>query len=254
MTAAVSGVSKAQVIRTFRDLYGLDDGDIQGIMRACSFKRRPNFIDHKLFYNADITKRGTKINFPFTQIYKIEDFLSKQECEVLIHHIDRSVRPSTISNPEDECVISDYRTSQTADLHYFSDKLYLDVDKKIADVMGLNPFTGETMQAQRYEPGQYYKEHWDFFMPGTQENRIYCEWMGQRTWTTMVYLNDVNNGGETYFKHLRLRIKPKRGLLLAWNNLYKNGLPNLKTLHEAKPPINENKYVITKWWRSWSLI
>jgi prolyl 4-hydroxylase len=120
--------------------------------------------------------------------------------------------------------------------------------------MGLMPFLGETMQAQRYEPGQYYKEHWDFFMPGTQENRIYCEWMGQRTWTAMIYLNDVEKGGETYFKHLKLRVKPERGLLLVWNNLYKNGLPNLKTMHEAVPPISGNKYVITKWFRSYSLI
>jgi prolyl 4-hydroxylase len=120
--------------------------------------------------------------------------------------------------------------------------------------MGLEPFLGETMQAQRYEPGQYYKEHWDFFMPGTPENRLYCEWMGQRTWSTMIYLNDVETGGETYFKHLKLKIKPQKGLLLAWNNLYKNGLPNLKTMHEALPPVSGLKYAVTKWWRSYSLI
>jgi prolyl 4-hydroxylase len=70
----------------------------------------------------------------------------------------------------------------------------------------------------------------------------------------MVYLNDVEAGGETYFKHLNLKIKPQQGTLIAWNNLYKNGLPNLKTMHEAFPPVSGSKYVITKWWRSWSLI
>ena len=29
--------------------------------------------------------------------------------------------------------------------------------------------------------------------------------MGQRTWTTMIYLNDVEEGGETYFKYLNLK-------------------------------------------------
>ena len=86
------------------------------------------------------------------------------------------------------------------------------------------------------------------------EFKTYCEWMGQRTWTTMVYLNDVEEGGETYFKHLKLKIKPQKGLLLAWNNLFFNGIPNYKTLHEALPPISGDKYIITKWWRSWSLI
>ena len=254
MAAAINGVSKAQVIRTFRDDYGLTDGEIHDIMRACNFKKTPRSIDYKNFYNAEITNKAKRIYFPFTQLYTINNFLSDEECDCLMQHIDRTVRPSTVSNPTDDCVISDYRTSKTADLSYFCDDFYLKIDRKITEVMGFPPFLGETMQAQRYEPGQYYKEHWDFFMPGTQENRIYCEWMGQRTWTTMIYLNDVNNGGETYFKHLKLRIKPRKGLLLAWNNLYKNGLPNLKTMHEACPPINESKYVITKWWRSWSLI
>jgi prolyl 4-hydroxylase len=119
---------------------------------------------------------------------------------------------------------------------------------------GLYPFLGETMQAQKYEIGQYYKEHWDFFNPITEEYKTYCEWMGQRTWTAMIYLNDVKEGGETYFKHLKLRIKPKKGTLIAWNNLYRNGLPNMKTMHEACPPVSGPKYVITKWFRSWSLI
>ena len=110
------------------------------------------------------------------------------------------------------------------------------------------------MQGQKYLPGQYYKEHHDFFTPFTAEFKTYCEWMGQRTWTTMIYLNDVEEGGETYFKHLKLKIKPEKGLLIAWNNLFFNGIPNYKTLHEALPPISGDKYIITKWWRSWSLI
>ena len=69
-----------------------------------------------------------------------------------------------------------------------------------------------------------------------------------------IYLNDVKEGGETYFKHLNLKVKPETGLLLAWNNLYRDGKPNYKTMHEALPPIKGDKYVITKWWRSWTLI
>ena len=70
----------------------------------------------------------------------------------------------------------------------------------------------------------------------------------------MVYLNDVESGGETRFKLLNKSFKPKRGQLLLWNNLYRNGIPNFKTLHEALPPISGDKYVITKWFRSWSLV
>ena len=120
--------------------------------------------------------------------------------------------------------------------------------------MDLNPFIGEIMQAQKYEPGQYYRAHHGYFFPLTREYKTYTEWMGQRTWTFMLYLNDVEQGGETYFKHLKLKVKPKQGMAIFWNNLYKNGVPNPKTLHEACPPVSGNKYVITKWFRSWSLI
>ena len=254
MRGAVGGVSKAQLIRTFKEQYSLTDLEINQIIELCRFKKKPKQVDYGTFYNCVTREKAQQIYYPFTQVYAKCDFLSQEECDRLKGIIDANLRPSTVSDPKDACVVSDYRTSKTADLHYFEDNFYLQIDRKISDFMGLSPFLGETMQAQRYEPGQYYKEHWDFFSPTSPEYKVYCEWMGQRTWTTMIYLNDVEEGGETYFKHLKLRIKPQRGLLLAWNNLYRNGLPNLKTMHEACPPISGNKYVITKWWRSWPLI
>ena len=34
--------------------------------------------------------------------------------------------------------------------------------------MGNDPFLGESLQDQKYKPGQYYKEHCDFFHPHTK--------------------------------------------------------------------------------------
>ena len=254
MKSAVGGVSREQLNRTFKEIHGCTDEDLERIERLCSFRSKPEKIDYKKFYNIPLTAKAKRLCYPFTQIYTIEDFLNEAECQDLMTIIDNNLRPSTVSDPKDNCVVSDYRTSKTADLHYFGDPFFLSIDKRISDWMGLHPFLGETMQAQRYEPGQFYKEHWDWFAPHTKEYKVYCDWMGQRTWTSMIYLNDVEEGGETYFKHLKLRVKPKRGMLIAWNNLYKNGIPNYKTMHEACPPISGNKYVITKWWRSWQLI
>jgi prolyl 4-hydroxylase len=254
MRGAVGGVSPEQLKRTFKENHGWTDEDIKHAISLCRFKQKPDRVDYADFYNLPITRKAKRIPYPFTQIYTATDFLTRGECKNLIAIIDKNLRPSTVSDPKDSCVVSDYRTSKTADLHYFDDPFYLGIDRKIADLLGLSPFLGETMQAQRYGPGQYYKEHWDFFSPTTKEYKVYCDWMGQRTWTTMIYLNDVEEGGETYFKHLKLRVKPKQGMLVAWNNLYKNGIPNPKTMHEACPPISGNKYVITKWWRSWPLI
>ena len=254
MRSSVSGVSKTQILREFKKRYELTPEDINKLIELCEFKSEPKKVKYKEFYNNPITQKAERIYFPFTQIYSYKNFLNEEECEQLIEKINNNLRPSTVSDPSDTCKTTDYRTSSTSDLHYFEDPLYLEIDRKIADLMELPPFTGETMQGQKYLPGEFYKEHWDYFVPPGKEYRTYTEWMGQRTWTTMIYLNDVQNEGETYFKHLKLKIKPQKGLLLAWNNLYRNGIPNYKTMHEALPPIKGDKYVITNWWRSWSLI
>ena len=254
MEASISGASKTQVRRKFKELYNLNDAQIDKLQKLSKFNEKPRKINYKHFYKNSITTKAQRIYFPFTQIYKKENFLTELECDQLILMISRDLRPSTVADDGDNCLVNDYRTSKTSDLNYFKDPFYLNIDKKISNLMNLEPFFGETMQAQKYEVDEYYKEHYDFFSPFNHEFKTYCEWMGQRTWTTMIYLNDVEEGGETYFKYLNLKIKPKKGLLIAWNNLYINGFPNYKTMHEALPPKKGSKYIITKWWRSWSLI
>ena len=252
--ASISGASRTQVKRKFKLSYNLNNAQIDKLEKLSNFKKKPKKINYKNFFKNNIIKKAQRIYYPLTQIYKKENFLSNDECDQLISMISKGLRPSTVADDGDTCLVNNYRTSKTSDLNYFKHPFYLSIDKKIANLMDLEPFLGETMQAQKYEIGEYYKEHYDFFSPFNHEFKTYCEWMGQRTWTTMIYLNDVKEGGETYFKYLNLKIKPKKGLLIGWNNLYLNGFPNYKTMHEALPPIKGEKYIITKWWRSWSLI
>lgn len=251
---AVSGVTKSSIIRYLQIANGCTEKETKELLNYCSFKSKPNKIDYKRFYKVGESLHARKISYPFTQIYIKDDFLTQEECELVISLIDSHCEQSFVANPEDDPVISDYRTSKTADLSYIKHPQLFDIDYKITALTALNPLASEVMQGQRYEIGQYYKQHCDYFRPLTKEYKTYCEWMGQRTWTFMIYLNDVEEGGETYFKHLNLKVKPKQGTAVIWNNLYRNGIPNPKTLHEALPPGSGRKYVITKWFRSWSLI
>ena len=76
------------------------------------------------------------------------------------------------------------------------------VEDKITALMGIDPIHGETFQGQRYQVGQQFKPHYDFF----HATEAYWEEMmrtgGQRTWTAMVFLNDVEGGGETNFTNV----------------------------------------------------
>lgn len=182
------------------------------------------------------------------QAYFVRDFLTPDQCDKLIAIIDTNRRPSTLLSDRPEQDDYGFRTSESCDMDRFSPDVS-PIDTSIADLLGLPPARGETMQGQRYAPGQQFRAHHDFF----HESQKYWSEMkrtgGQRTWTAMIYLNDVEEGGATWFPQAGLRVAPRRGLLLAWNNMKPDGTPNTLTLHEGMPVVKGVKYVITKWFR-----
>ena len=177
--------------------------------------------------------------------YFMPDFLSHSECRMLCALIDSKRRPSTLLIEADD---PDFRTSESCDMDRFSPQVQ-PIDERIAALLGLDPRHGETMQGQRYAPGQQFRAHHDYF----NESQSYWPDMdavgGQRTWTAMVYLNEVEDGGATWFPQAGLRVPPRTGMLLAWNNMADDGSPNLATLHEGMAVMSGTKYIVTKWFR-----
>ncbi|RYD50299.1 MAG: oxygenase, partial [Sphingomonadales bacterium] len=97
--------------------------------------------------------------------------------------------------------------------------------------------------------GQQFRAHCDYFHENADYWAKMLEYGGQRTWTAMIYLNDVEEGGATWFPRAGIRFKPKRGLMVIWNNMEPDGSPNYDTLHEGMRVIEGKKYIITKWFR-----
>lgn len=179
------------------------------------------------------------------QFYYRPDFLDAAQCAQLIALIDRDRRPSTLlsDNPE-----ANFRTSDSCDMDRWSPQVR-PIDESIAALLGLDPVHGETMQGQRYAPGQQFRAHHDYFHQSETYWEKVSQYGGQRTWTAMIYLNDVTEGGATWFPQAGIKVAPKRGLLLAWNNMNPDGSPNDKTLHEGMPVVEGVKYIVTKWFR-----
>lgn len=178
-------------------------------------------------------------------IFVGRDYMPDTDCTTLIDLIDANRRPSTLLSPHPD---PDFRTSESCDLDRWSPAVR-PIDERIADLLGIDPDNGETIQGQRYAPGQQFRAHYDWF----NENEPYWQAMkqhgGQRTWTAMVFLNDVEEGGATWFPNAGLRVKPRKGTLLAWSNMTADGSPNLATLHEGTAVVAGTKYIITKWFR-----
>tara|TARA_R100000030_G_scaffold22983_1_gene16518 strand:+ start:565 stop:1179 length:615 start_codon:yes stop_codon:yes gene_type:complete len=88
---------------------------------------------------------------------------------------------------------------------------------------------------QKTRPGEgYHLWHCEDGMPANMHRR-------KLTW--MIYLNDIDDGGETEFLYLHKRIKPKKGTVLIWP-------VNFTHAHRGNPPLKEDKYVATGWLES----
>ena len=179
------------------------------------------------------------------ELFIVREFLDPQTCAALIERIDAERRPSTIT---DDQGLADFRTSETCDLDS-GDPVVADVERRIADLLGLDPNRSEPLQGQRYAPGQEFKPHTDTFNPGGYDFYVHTADRGQRTWTAMIYLNAPEDGGATRFKTIGKTIQPETGKLLAWNNLLADGTPNPATLHQGMKVRRGTKYVLTKWFR-----
>jgi len=179
------------------------------------------------------------------ELFVARAFLDQPTCAALIERIDRGRRPSEIA---DDVGIANFRTSETCDLDW-RDPLVGEVDRRIADLLGLPLDASEPIQGQRYAPGQEFKAHTDTFEQGGYDFYLHTAQGGQRTWTAMIYLNEPDDGGATRFKTIGKTIQPQTGKLLTWNNLLPDGQPNPATLHQGMKVRCGTKYIITKWFR-----
>jgi hypothetical protein len=83
---------------------------------------------------------------------------------------------------------------------------------------------------QRTRPGEGYHD-WHYENNGDT---------AYRKIVTMLYLNDVDEGGETEFLYLHRRIKPRQGRLLVFPAGFTH-------THRGNPPLSGDKYVLTSW-------
>ena len=179
-------------------------------------------------------------------IYTLDDFLSGKECDRIVALINHYLRPSTVTIEASDKL---FRTSRTCDMSLLRSPVALSIDAKIAKTLGIRLEYSEGIQAQRYDVGQQFKSHTDYFEPGTPEYARFAAERGNRTWTFMVYLNDGMGGGGTKFFAIDHTFVPKKGQAVLWNNLNPDGTPNAATLHSGEPVTAGHKIIITKWFR-----
>lgn len=88
-----------------------------------------------------------------------------------------------------------------------------------------------TVKIQKTKPGEGYHDWHTERTARKFENRLMV---------FILYLNDIDEGGETEFLYLSRRVSPKKGRLLLWPSDYPH-------THRGNPPINQTKYILTGW-------
>lgn len=208
-------------------------------------------VDYKIAIGEWVARRlernprALRIPCDSLDIFIVSCALDEADCARLVEMIDSDRVPSGLLSPSPDL---EFRTSESCNLNP-RDPAVERVEAKITAIMGIAPDQGETIQGQRYAVGQQFKGHHDFFYEEADYWPEMVRTGGQRTWTAMAFLNEPEGGGETFFEKAGVRVMPRPGNLLTWNNLDAAGAPNFFSMHQGMPVSAGFKYIITKWYR-----
>tara|TARA_Y100001951_G_scaffold80522_1_gene68516 strand:+ start:1615 stop:2226 length:612 start_codon:yes stop_codon:yes gene_type:complete len=116
-------------------------------------------------------------------------------------------------------------------LSIFWNSIYPKYAKRYSILTDLNQHKVIDLVLQKTKPGEGF--HVWHCENGTMDTR-------GRIMVFSLYLNDVEEGGETEFLYLKKRFKPIKDRFLIWPSSYTH-------THRGNPPLENDKYIITGW-------
>ena len=194
------------------------------------------------------------------RIFMFHNFLTEEECDHLISLAKPKLsRSGVVADDEGHSKISDIRTSNGMFLQRDQDHVVSEIERRIARWTLLPAENGEGLQILRYDPAQKYDGHYDYFFDkaGIQNG-------GNRYATVLMYLSDVEEGGETVFPNIpapdgdngpefsdcarhHLAAKPRKGSAVLFHSIKPSGELERRSLHTACPVIKGQKWSAPKW-------
>jgi len=184
------------------------------------------------------------------QIIIYGNVLSPEECDQLIALSKPKLKPSTIVENEtgEEKVIGE-RSSEGAFFLREENALVRKIESRLAKLMHLPIENGEGIQILHYVKGAEYRPHYDFFAPESPGGAVHMQKGGQRVATLVMYLNDVESGGETIFPEIDFSVAPRKGSAVYFSYCDATAKLDRLTLHGGAPVKRGEKWIATKWVR-----
>jgi len=211
--------------------------------------------------HVDPSRVITLSSSPRAYVYR--GFLRRAECDYIVQNSRERLQKSTVvDNDTGKSVPSNIRTSEGTFFSRAADDVIVDIERRIAEWSGVPEDHGEGIQVLRYAVGEKYDPHMDSFHDAF--NAVESKG-GQRLATVLMYLNDVEEGGETVFPETTekphandpgwsdcarkgVAAKPRKGDALLFFSLdEETQRVDSKSLHAGCPVIKGEKWSATKW-------
>ena len=178
-----------------------------------------------------------------------DNYILPYQCEKIIGHYKQQERfnktmnraqgekaPPHVKN-DNHCYVNEdialwYDTFKDFIINFDIARRHYEEATGIKTIYNEANFAYTFLKLQKTLPGQGYHV-WHVEHAGGMEN-------SHRAMGVSVYLNDVEEGGETEFLHQSIRIKPKQGRIVIWPS----GFPYV---HRGNPPLKGEKYLLTSW-------
>ena len=178
----------------------------------------------------------------FIDDYEIESLLKGAEYGGFERSTDQGKIVGT--SGEKEKIISQHRTSSNAWCRRECERIpgVMRVSDRIEHITGIPQGNYESFQILKYEVGEYYHRHHD---SSGKKDGVF----GHRILTVFLYLNDVEEGGETSFTDLGISVQPKKGRALIWPSVMNDDpdSSDYRMYHEAKAVVKGTKYAANHW-------
>ena len=176
--------------------------------------------------------------------------MSPDECAQLIALARPRLVQSTVVDPQTgQDVVAGYRNSLGMFFRLGENELIARLDRRFAELMRLPIENGEGLQVLCYGPGGATAPHFDFVAPSNAANQSSVARSGQRISTLLVYLADVEEGGETVFPRAGWSVQPQAGNAIYFESCNRQGQLDPQSLHAGQPVLRGEKWVVTKWMR-----
>jgi 2OG-Fe(II) oxygenase superfamily len=178
------------------------------------------------------------------------DFLTKEEIDHLITTAKPNMVAAQVIDPKtSQSVPHEYRSGKNYFFSKSQDLVIKQIEEKIAAMTNTRIAQFEGIQVNYYGIGDEFKAHPDYLDDTLEGHRPLFKTGGQRIISVLMYLNTPEEGGETFFDALNIRVKPEPGSVLMWSNIDRQQKPDKRSYHGSRPVFKGEKWSATCWIR-----